>query len=327
MKISQGILFFLFFITAGLQAHEVRPAYLELKEDRAGEFRVLWKVPMRGDLRLSLQPEFSGHTQIAKPVSSVFKGGAVVETWRIQAIEPLRGQTLKIRGLDATATDALVRMEFEDGQTWIKRLTPRDPEAIIPRLQNTWSVAAEYSKLGVEHILTGCDHLLFVFALLLLVKGLLGLAKTITAFTVAHTVTLSLSTLGFVHVPPPPVEVLIALSIAFVAREIFMNQAGVAGLAQRQPWLVSFAFGLLHGLGFAGGLSEAGLPAGHIPQALLFFSAGVEAGHLFFVAVALTGIDGIRRLKLNFPAWTRTVPAYGIGSIAMFWVVQRVAAF
>jgi hypothetical protein len=181
--------------------------------------------------------------------------------------------------------------------------------------------------LGVEHILTGVDHLLFVLGLLLLVRGFGRLVKTISAFTVAHSVTLTLATLGFVRVPPAPVEAVIALSIMFVAREILRATDGVPSLARRQPWLVAFAFGLLHGLGFAGGLSAAGLPADHVPLALLFFSAGVEIGHFAFVATVLAMLIALRRARIAPPAWAHAVPAYAIGGIATFWVIERVTRF
>jgi hypothetical protein len=184
-----------------------------------------------------------------------------------------------------------------------------------------------YLPLGVEHILTGVDHLLFVLGLLLLVRGAGPLVKTISAFTVAHGVTLTLATLGFVHVPAAPVEAVIALSIVFVAREILQPADVAPGLARRRPWVVAFSFGLLHGLGFAGGLGAAGLPAGHVPLALLAFSAGVETGHLAFVAAVLAAVAGLRRMRPHPPSWARALPAYAIGGVASFWLFERVSGF
>ena len=305
----------------------MRPAYLDLREVRPGEFAVLWKTPMRGELRLALAPELSGRIETLTPVATRESGGAAVQTWRIRAAEPLRGQSLRIQGLEATMTDALARVEFADGTTWLQRFTPQAPAATIPAQQSGWSVAAEYVKLGVEHILLGVDHLLFVLALLLMTPGTWRLVKTVTAFTVAHSITLALATLGFVHVPPAPVEAVIALSIVFVAAEILRARAGREGVTARAPWIVAFAFGLLHGFGFAGALAEAGLPEGHIPLALLFFNLGVELGQLLFVAAVLSAIGLIRRVQSRLPRWTGLVPPYAIGSVAMFWVIQRVAAF
>ena len=307
-------------------AHEVRPAYLDLSEDRPGEFSVLWKTPMLGEMRLALDPVFSGPVEALTPVATRMTGDAAVQTWRLRA-ESLRGQTLRIAGLETTLTDALVRVAFADGSTWVQRLTPQQPGAVIPARPSAWGVAGTYLALGVEHILTGIDHLLFVLALLLLTTGTWRLVKTVTAFTVAHSITLGLATLGIVHVPSRPVEAVIALSIVFVAAEIVQARRGRAGLAAQMPWIVAFIFGLLHGFGFAGALSEVGLPEGHIPVALLFFNLGVEAGQLLFVAAVLALVAGARRIRMAWPRWAGLVPPYAIGSLAMFWVIQRVAAF
>lgn len=308
-------------------AHEVRPAYLELREMPPGEFAVLWKTPMRGDLRLALTPEFSGRIETLTPMVTRESGGAAVQTWRMKTGESLRGQSLSIQGLEATMTDALVRIEFADGMSWLRRLTPQAPAATIPEKQSGWSVAGEYLKLGVEHILLGIDHLLFVLALLLITRGRWRLVKTVTAFTVAHSITLALAALGFVHVPQAPVEAVIALSIVFVAAEILRAQAGHEGIAARAPWVIAFTFGLLHGFGFAGALAEVGLPEGHIPLALLFFNVGVEVGQLLFIAAVLAFLVLTHRRRVSLPRWAVLVPPYAIGSLAMFWVVQRVAVF
>jgi len=308
------------------RAHEVRPAYLDLREERPGEFSVLWKTPMLGEMRLALDPVFSGRVEALTPVAAQMTGDAAVQTWRVRA-ENLRGQTLRIDGLETTLTDVLVRVAFTDGSTWVHRLTPRQPASLIPARPNAWSVAGTYLALGVEHILTGIDHLLFVLALLLLTTGTWRLVKTVTAFTVAHSITLGLATLGIVHVPSRPVEAVIALSIVFVAAEIVQARRGRAGLAAQMPWIVAFIFGLLHGFGFAGALSEVGLPEGHIPVALLFFNLGVEAGQLLFVAAVLTLVAGARRIPMAWPRWAGLVPPYAIGSLAMFWMIQRVVAF
>jgi hypothetical protein len=313
--------------SATCAAHEVRPSYLEVQEARAGEFEVLFKAPMRGDLRLYLAATFSGRTDALIPVTTRTTGDAAVQTWRFKALDPLRGQIVAIAGLENTMTDALVRVVFLDGTSWVRRLTPQEPSAAIPLLQSGWSVAGLYLKLGVEHILLGIDHLLFVLALLIITRGTWLLIKTVTAFTIAHSITLALGTLGYVHAPPAPVEALIALSIAFVAVEIVRQWHGHEGLTARAPWLVAFTFGLLHGLGFAGALSEIGLPEGQIPLALLFFNIGVEIGQLLFIAAMLGVFAMVRRARSSWPRWGGLVAPYAIGSIAMFWVIERVAAF
>jgi hypothetical protein len=190
----------------------------------------------------------------------------------------------------------------------------------------SWSAAAtRYTALGIEHILLGIDHLLFVLGLLLLVHGGWMLVKTITAFTLAHSITLGLATLGYVSAPTRPVEAAIALSIVFVAAEIVHARQGHIGLAARRPWVVAFAFGLLHGFGFAGALSEIGLPLGEIPIALLFFNVGVELGQIVFVGLALTLAWVLRRLPVSWPSWVGAAPSYAIGIMAMYWFIDRAA--
>jgi len=224
-------------------------------------------------------------------------------------------------------TDVLVRIEFTDGTTWTQRLKPSVPAAVIPKTASRLQTAAVYLKLGVEHILSGADHLLFVLALIILTRGGWKLVKTVTAFTLSHSVTLTAATLGFVHVPQRPVEAIIALSIVFVAAEIVRMRRGIKSITVSAPWLVAFSFGLIHGLGFAGGLSDAGLPVLHIPTALLFFSLGVESGHFLFIGLVMSLIALARRVRISFPRWTELVPPYAIGTIAMFWVIQRITAF
>ncbi|APG94034.1 HupE/UreJ family protein [Sinorhizobium americanum] len=308
-----------------ISAHEVRPAYLELREHQRGAFSVLWKVPMRGEMRLGLTPVFSGDTEASEPMTRLVPGAAI-ETWTLNA-RALQGQTLTIDGLTATMTDVLARIEYADGTAWTGRLTPSEPSATIPAAVSAVDVAGLYLILGLEHILFGIDHLLFVFALLMLAQGIRPLIGTITAFTVAHSITLALATLGVVQMPQAPVEAVIALSIVFVAVEVVHREQARAGIAARAPWLVAFGFGLLHGFGFAGALGETGLPPGHIPFALLFFNLGVEAGQLAFVGAVLGLAALLRRALWMPPAWWRRVPAYAIGSVAMFWTMQRIAMF
>ena len=306
--------------------HEVRPAYLAIQEDAPGEFSVVWKTPMIGEMRLALDPEISGLTETLGPTATRMTGSAAVQTSRLR-VDDLRGRTVRVKGLEHTMTDALVRVVFNDSSSWVQRLTPQQPQAVVPARPSGWTVAGTYLELGVEHILLGVDHLLFVLALLLLTTGTWQLVKTVTAFTVAHSITLGLATLGFVHVPSKPVEAVIALSIVFVAAEIIRARRGQIGLAAKLPWIVAFTFGLLHGFGFAGALSEVGLPEGHIPVALLFFNLGVEAGQLVFVAVVLSIIAIAGRLRAAWPRWTTMAPPYAIGSVASFWMIERIAAF
>jgi hydrogenase/urease accessory protein HupE len=328
MKRAFLLFTFLAAFASGLSAHEVRPAYLELRQTRPETYDALWKVPGQGEnLRLGIYVEFpAGATNVTTPRATM-ANNAFTERWTIKRPDGLTGGTIHIAGLSATMTDVLVRLERLDGSAQVTRLTPAAPSFTVEAEPGGLEVVRTYTVLGIEHILTGIDHLLFVLALLIITRGGWRLVKTVTAFTISHSLTLTAATLGFVHVPQRPVEAVIALSIVFVAAEIVRIHRGFESITSRAPWLVAFTFGLMHGLGFAGGLSEAGLPAGHVPTALLFFSAGVEAGHFLFIGVVLAFIAVIRRIRIPFPRWAELVPPYAIGSVAMFWVLQRIVAF
>jgi hypothetical protein len=328
MKSALLLLAFLAASASGLSAHEVRPAYLELRQTGPETYDAFWKVPGQGEnLRLGIYVELpAGSTNVTAPRGSM-DNNAFTERWTIKREGGLAGGTIHIAGLTATMTDVLVRLERLDGSAQVTRLTPSTPSFVVEATPRALEVARTYSVLGVEHILTGIDHLLFILALLIITGGGWKLVKTVTAFTISHSITLTAATLGFVHVPQRPVEAVIALSIVFVAAEIVRIHRGLESITSRAPWLVAFTFGLMHGLGFAGGLSEAGLPAGHVSTALLFFSAGVEAGHFMFIGLVLAFIAVVRRIRIPFPRWAELVPPYAIGSVAMFWVVQRIAVF
>lgn len=331
MRGIRAIFLALFLITGGgelLRAHEVRPAYLELKQTTADTFDVLWKVPAMGDnLRLGLYVRFPETCELDAEPTGMFVGDAYVERSSVREPDALVGSVIHIDGLQTTLTDVLVRIERLDGSTQVARLMPESPSLQVVESPGAWQVAWTYLVLGVEHILLGFDHLLFVLALVLLVKDWKQLVGTITSFTVAHSITLALATLGFVHVPGPPVEASIALSIVFVAAEIIRSRQGNPGLTERAPWVISFLFGLLHGLGFAGALSEVGLPQQAIPLALLFFNVGVELGQLAFVAVTIAVMFAARRVPLRVPEATWRLGPYAIGTLAMFWVIERTTGF
>jgi hydrogenase/urease accessory protein HupE len=337
MRAAISLLVLWWALTASAFAHEVRPAYLELRETSPDTYEMLWKVPARGEnRRLGLYVRLPADARPLDEPRGQFANGAYIERSRFERSGGLSGQTIGIDGLSATPVDVLIRLSALDGTTQTLRATPDAPEVTIARTASNWSVAGTYMILGIEHILLGIDHLLFVFALVLLVQGWRRLLGTITAFTVAHSLTLAAATLGFVHLPVPPVEACIALSIAFVAAEIVRGRQGASGLTERAPWVVAFAFGLLHGLGFASALSEVGLPQHAIPIALLFFNVGVELGQLLFIGavfallwlIAATvhshrerGIAWRQNERLAVPA------AYLVGTVAMFWVVERTSGF
>jgi len=321
-------LFALLCLCAGVaSAHEVRPAYLELRQTGSESWDVLWKVPARGeDLRFGLYVELPAGTVNLTEPRGEFLGSSFIERWSARRTGGFDGATIHIAGLSATRTDVLVRIERLDGTTQVSRVTPDDPDFVVQAVPSSTEVALTYLKLGVEHILRGVDHLLFVLALLILVRGTHRLIVTITAFTVAHSITLAGASLGFLNVPGAPVEACIALSIVFVATEIVHGRNGQPGLTARRPWIVAFAFGLLHGFGFAGALHEIGLPQTDIPLALLFFNVGVEVGQLIFIAAALAVIALARRIPIALPAWAWRLPPYAIGAVASFWLIERLAA-
>ena len=318
-------------------AHEVRPAYLQIRQNGPDTYDVLWKVPGRGDgMRLGLYVDLPNDCVRLGAARPTFVDNAYTERWSVKRAGGLTGAAIHIAGLAATMTDVLVRIERLDGTTQVTRLTPSRRSFVVEAAPTRTEVAALYTRLGVEHILTGVDHLLYVFAMLLLVTGWKRIVATMTAFTATHSLTLAAATLGWVQVPQAPVEACIALSLLFVAREIVCSRKGRPGLTEQWPWVVSFTFGLLHGFGFAGALSEVGLPQGAIPVALLFFNVGVEIGQLLFVAAAVAFIACGRRIGERFrpapfefasPTGMRLLPPYAIGSVAMFWVIQRIAGF
>ena len=336
MKRAALALFLVIGGTSAALAHEVRPAYLELRQTGATSYDVFWKVPARGDdMRLALDLELPAEcTRVSTPTTA-FVNNAFTERWRVECAGGLTGRTISIAGLNLTLTDALIRLERLDGTVIVHRLTPDRPFFVIEAAPGALEVARTYLVLGVQHILLGVDHLLFVLALLILVQGGRRLVGTITAFTLAHSITLAAATLGVVRVPGPPVEAVIALSIAFVACEIVHRRQGRSGLTERWPWMVAFVFGLLHGLGFASALHDVGLPQHAIPVALLLFNVGVEVGQLLFIGTVFATIRVAQAIEQqirartplpSFAAWD-VVAAYAIGSIAAFWLIERTLAF
>lgn len=310
-----------------VQAHESRPAYLQLTLTANDSVDLLLKVPAKGDRRFGLYPKLPANcTAVGEPVSALFDN-AYTERSRFRCAGGLVGRVVFMDGLASTLTDVLVRVEKADGSVQIGRMTPSDPFFEVEASPSMLGIAATYLAIGIDHILSGIDHLLFVLALLMLVRSMRTLVWTITAFTAAHSLTLAAATLGVIRIQQAPIEAVIALSIVFVAAEIVHARRGKPGLAQQKPWLVAFTFGLLHGLGFAGALVEIGLPEQSVPLALLFFNLGVEVGQLAFIAVVLTVIALGRRMMKATPEWAPTATAYAIGMVACYWVIERVAGF
>ncbi|MBX4910249.1 MULTISPECIES: HupE/UreJ family protein [Rhizobium] len=314
----------LFLATSGI-AHEIRPAYLDLRETARDEFAVIWKVPAQGNMRLSLNAILPKPCVEKTDRARSIGGSAYLQRWTVICAGGLKGGEITIDGLRSTMTEALVRIAYQNGDTEVVRLMPAAPSFAVAGAKSSLDIARIYFLLGVEHILSGLDHLLFVLALLLLIRERGMLIKTITAFTIAHSITLAGASLGYFSLPQKPVEATIALSIAFVASELVRMKPGETRLSERLPWVVAFVFGLLHGFGFAGALMEMGLPQSDVPLSLLTFNLGVEAGQLIFVAAAsvLLGLAGA--LVTVPPAQARQVGAYIIGTAAMLWLVPRIA--
>ncbi|MGB7858149.1 MAG: HupE/UreJ family protein [Pseudolabrys sp.] len=314
-------------IGSSAMAHELRPAYLDIRETATNEFAVLWKVPALDDLRLGLYVRLPDACKAKTETVRTIQDGAYFERWSVACPNGLKGQEIVIDGLRSTVSDALARIEYRDGTKQIARLTPEKLTLLVASGQSWLEVAKAYFLLGVDHILTGFDHLLFVLALILLIHDRWMLVKTVTAFTIAHSITLAGATLGYISLPQKPVEATIALSIAFVASELVKARSGERRLSEDYPWIVAFIFGLLHGFGFAGALKEAGLPQTDISLALLTFNLGVEAGQLMFIAAALVVFRAAGMLLTVPIAPARIAAAYLIGTTSMVWLVARLSSF
>ena len=274
-------------------------------------------------MRLPLEPRFSdGVRNLTEPALQELPD-SLVERRLIEAEGGLAGKSITIDGLSATITDVFVRIVGADASTRTFRLTPASPSLVIEAKPDPFQAAATYLRLGIDHILVGVDHLLFVLGLMLIVRDRWMLLKTITSFTVAHSITLAVATLGYVSAPLPPLNVAIALSILFLGPEIVRRQRGETSLMLRHPWLVAAAFGLLHGFGFASGLTALGLSRAEIPEALLLFNVGVELGQVFFVLLIILLEQSFRTLEIRWPRWVAALPSYTVGGLGAFWTIQR----
>ena len=327
-------------MTAATAAHEVRPAYLEMNETSAGRFEVLWKQPVLADAepgairRLPLRPAFPAHCREAGRGLPEVTASALIERWTIDCgAGGLGDAPIAIAGLPRTLTDVLLRVRFRDGAAVDRLLRPEAPRAAVQPETGGGMAVPAYLRLGVEHLLFGFDHILFVVGLTFLVRRPLQLVQVVTAFTAAHSITLALSTLGVVTLPQRPVEAVIALSILFLAVELARGDrtAGSAVGARdnrsalaRSPWAIAFGFGLLHGFGFAGALADIGLPEQARAMALLLFNVGVEIGQLAVVGLLLALLYGLRARRVPLPAAAAMVPIYVMGTVSAYWFIERV---
>jgi hydrogenase/urease accessory protein HupE len=320
------IALFLVTLAGPVSADELRPGYVEFTQETTQEWRLVWKAPIKSSVTAYTQPILPRSCIIMGTPDRVLANMAVVTTARVNCTGKVEGSQIGLSAFGASQTDVLVRVAPLGRPAQTLRLTAGRPVAKIAIKPSQWQVASTYLATGVEHILSGYDHLLFVVALVLLLDGIWTIAKAVTAFTIAHSITLIGTTLGLLGLPQQPVEALIALSIIFLAVEILKKQPSAPRLSERIPWFVAFLFGLLHGFGFAGALQEIGLPETDVPTALLTFNLGVEAGQLVIVFITAVALAGIRRWAVPFHARILKLAAYAIGIAASFWFIERTLA-
>jgi len=313
---------------APVLAHELQPGSLDIRQLTPARYEVIWRAPVYfGKPHPSVLQLPDDWKVIGEPSIRAL-GDSHLHRRVVEVPDGLiRGATIRILGLESTITDVFVRVSWLSGDQATAVMRPRQPFLTIEGQRSSWQVAGDYTALGVDHILSGYDHLTFVLALLLIVSGWRRLLLTVTSFTLAHSITLAAATLDLMQLPGPPIEATIALSILFLASELLKVNRGSVSLTARYPWTVAFIFGLLHGFGFAGALSDVGLPQNEIPLALLMFNVGVELGQLMFIAVILLLIGILHRIRSEWPAWSRQLPAYGIGGMAAFWLIERLSGF
>ena len=314
------------FFDSAARAHESRPAYLEINETAAGRYDVLWRTPVNAGMRLPVLLRFPEDARnITEPTTRELPDSLVERRLIEVGGSGLAGRRIDFVGLQGTITDVLVRVQMRDGSHSTTLVRPSQAWVEIAAARGALAVAATYIVHGIEHISFGMDHLLFVLGLLLIVTDRWMLLKTVTAFTVAHSITLAIATFGYADAPVLPLNAAIALSILFLGPEIVRAWRGETSLTIRKPWLVAFLFGLLHGFGFAGALTSTGLPRQDLPLALLSFNAGVEIVQVGFVVLVILLERSFRQLEIRWARWAQALPGYAVGSLGAFWTVQRVA--
>ncbi|WP_372573720.1 HupE/UreJ family protein [Ruegeria jejuensis] len=314
-------------LAGSASAHALDPGYLEIRQIASDTWSVHWRKPDVNGQPMAIYAVLPDICTPARGPEPTFDGGAWISSWVVECGANLAGQSIAIDGLETQKNDVLMRLHLLAGKPTTLRFTPDVTVQNIPAQQTTWSVFSAYFLLGFEHILEGWDHLLFVFALFILVRNPWRLVGAVTAFTLAHSITLALATFGVLNVPGPPVEAVIALSIVFLAVEIVKGGESRFRLSEQKPWIVCFGFGLLHGLGFAGALADIGLPSNDIPAALLAFNIGVEAGQLSFIGALALLVATWRLIAVPIGRTATLATAYGIGSVSMYWLIERISGF
>jgi hydrogenase/urease accessory protein HupE len=305
------------------EGHETRPGFLELRQTDADTYSFVWKKPSGGEIEIYVAPVVPPGCELSTVGEQALTPGALVVRGVLRCANSIAGKSIEIDGLQSTVTDVIVRVHHADGRLESHLLKPMNPSVTLGVSTTAWQRSSAYLRLGIEHILLGVDHLLFVLGLLLIVGDRWMLVKTITSFTLAHSITLAIATLGYASAPLPPLNAAIALSILFLGPEIVKRWRGETSVTIRRPWIVAFAFGLLHGFGFASGLTTMGLPQVEIPAALLSFNVGVEIGQVGFVGLIVLLERSFATLEIRWPRPVEALPAYAVGSLGAYWTIQR----
>ena len=299
-------------------AHEIRPAYLQITEVGKGDanYHILWKQPVVQNRGLPIDPVFSDECELSDLSPPEVTSVAILYNWQTEC--DLSETSIQVTGLMVNHTDVLVRVETLEDEVENYVLRPSNPTL---DLKEGGAPALDYFIIGVDHLVFGIDHVLFVIGLFLFIQAPIALIKTITAFTVSHSITLALSVLGLVKLDQGPIELVIALSILFLARELVQEESKRSRLTLGRPWVMAFFFGLLHGLGFAGALADIGLPKDDLWLSLLLFNLGIEAGQIAVILVL--AIVAWALSQINWKQYFNTLAAWGMGSVAAFWTIDR----
>jgi hypothetical protein len=312
-------------VAQAAQAHRFAPSLLKVNEIADQQYNMVWKTPAQGTSNVPLRPVWPDSCEVKNASPPQMEGTGKVSSWQLHCSglgeDGLVGETLGVVGLGANQASAMVMVSLLDGRQYQQVLNAEQPEFVVPLESSAGDVMSDYSLLGIEHIWGGIDHLLFVFGLLLLVGGGTRLLWTITAFTVGHSITLSLVTLGFFDYPVALVEFTIAVSIFVLAVEL--TRVKKHDMLWRNPWWLAGGFGLLHGMGFAGALVETGLPQDNLPLALLFFNVGIEIGQIAFILMALALWMLVRRPLAPWQDRLLPIPVYILGALSAMWCIER----
>lgn len=315
------ILNFWILLFSSATAHEVRPAYLSITEDSTAEFTVIWKQPILDGKRLRIKPIFPEICTKSNSKTSI-ENSTIIEKLNLKC-ELVKGEIL-ISGLEQTMTDVIIKIDYQSGKRNTSLVKPNDPKFILGAKTST--IGNNYLSIGIDHILKGWDHLLFIIGLVLLInrKQILGVA---TAFTVAHSLTLGLAAFSIINLPSQPVEILIAMSIVLLGIEIMRKKSGATSISSKHPYYIALLIGLIHGCGFAGALADIGLPKGMELFSLLLFNLGVELGQFAVIGLAILALTILTRVSVDLRKMTEVILTYGISSIGMFWIIERASNY